>query len=45
MIKKKKEPKKRAKHYEKKLKLNGTFDNAIRELVLSPKVTKPEIKG
>ena len=40
---KKKTPKKRAKHYEKKLKIGGSFDDAIKALVSEPK--KPEIKG
>ncbi len=36
-------PKKRASKYEKKLKINGSFDDAVKALVSEPK--KHEIKG
>ena len=41
MKKPKKEPKERAKTYEKPLKINGTFSQAIKELVREP---NPEYK-
>ncbi len=43
-MKTKKQPKKRASKYEKKLKIDGTFDQAMKELVREPKVAfvKPQ---
>ena len=40
MSKQKKQPKKRASKYEKKLKLDGTFTQAVKALVSEPKPEK-----
>ena len=42
-MKTKKEPKKRAKNYEAKLKIHGTFDEAIKALVREEKPIKEPV--